>query len=308
MTNIGPSKTTLVTGGTRGIGLMTAEQLCGRGHHVVLTGRTPASAEQAVARIRQRVPAASVEGAALDLGSLQSVRAFAASQAASERPLNALICNAGVMERLPEIRRSQDGFELMFAANHLGHFLLAALLLPRLLRSAPSRVVVVSSRWSAPGSSGPQLDFDFDNLDGHKSYDPVVFYKNSKLANLWFAFELARRLEGTGVTVNAVCPGFVPASLAESQQGFQRLFTKYLLARLPVANSPAKAAANTVFVATDPAYASRTGKFVGECQEVVAYEEARDPAKAERLWQLSCKLCGIDETVVNAARAVRKPA
>jgi NAD(P)-dependent dehydrogenase (short-subunit alcohol dehydrogenase family) len=287
------SKTALITGGTRGIGFLTAERLSRLGYRVLLTGRSQTGADEAAAKIRSTVAGASIEGLALDLGSLRSVRALAESQANDERSLDVVIANAGVMERFPQVQRSADGLEMMFAANHLGHFLLTVLLLPRLLRSAPSRIVVVSSRWHAPGSSGPQVNFDFDNLDGSKSYDPTVFYKNSKLANLWFAFELARRLEGSGVTVNAVCPGFVPATLAEHQVGFQRLVTKYLLPMLPAAHSPADGADNTIFVATDPTYATRSGALVGERQEVEPSTLSRDRVQAERLWEVSCRLASV---------------
>jgi NAD(P)-dependent dehydrogenase (short-subunit alcohol dehydrogenase family) len=285
--------TALLTGGTRGIGLVTAEKLCARGLRVLLTGRDQKNADEAAAGIRARITGASVEGLSLDLASLDSVRALGASFAERDEPLRVLVANAGVMESSPEVKRSKDGFELMFAANHLGHFLLTMLLLPHLRRNEPSRVVVVSSRWHAPGSSGPQVDFDFDDLEGRRSYDPTVAYKNSKLANLWFTFALARRLQGTRTTVNAVCPGFVPATLADHQHGLQRFLTKHLLPLLPRANSPEEAAENTAYVATDPAFASRSAAFVGEQKEVAASDEARDAAKAERLWTLSCALTGL---------------
>jgi NAD(P)-dependent dehydrogenase (short-subunit alcohol dehydrogenase family) len=288
-------KTALITGGTRGIGYVTAEQLSARGLRVILTGRDQKKADEAAASIRAKVPEATVEGLALDLGSLETVRTVGSALAKADEPLHVLIANAGVMESFPTIQLSKDGIEMMFAANHLGHFLLTMLLLPRLRRSKPSRVVVVSSRWHAPGSSGPQVDFDFDNLDGHKSYDPVVFYKNSKLANLWFTFELARRLEGSGITVNAVCPGFVPSTLAEHQHGVQRFFTKHFLPLLPNANSPEEAAENTAFVATNPIYESKSGAFVGEKHDVEASEDARDTSKAARLWKLSSELTGIPD-------------
>lgn len=288
-------KRVLITGGTRGIGFSTAKKLCERGYHVLLTGRTQASADEAAARIRSEVSGGAVEGLALDLGSLESVRSLGRAQAADEAPLEVLINNAGVMDRSPEVKHSAEGLEMMFAANHLGHFLLTVLLLPRLTRSAPSRIVVVSSRWHAPGSSGPPVNFDFDNLDGKKSYEPTTAYKNSKLANLWFTFELARRLEGSSVTVNAVCPGFVPATLAEHQHGIERLVTKYLLPMLPAAHSPEDAAENTVFVATDRTYATRSGAFVGETKEVEPSALARDTASAARLWTVSCQLAGVSE-------------
>ncbi len=288
-----PSKTALITGGTRGIGFITAQKLCERGFRVLLTGRTKKSADESAEKIRAQVAGASVEGLALDLASLESVRAFAASQVNEQASLDVLIDNAGVMDRSPEVKRTAAGLEMMFATNHLGHFLLTVLLLPRLLRSAPSRIVVVSSRWHAPGSSGPQVSFDFDNLDGAKSYEPTVFYKNSKLANLWFTFDLARRLAGSGVTVNAVCPGFVPSTLAEHQAGLERLVTKYLLPMLPSAHSPEDAAENTVFVATDAKFAARSGVLVGEQKEVEPSAMSRDVASAERLWNESCRLAGV---------------
>ncbi len=291
------TKTALVTGGTRGIGFLTAQKLCQRGYRVLLTGRSSSSADEAAAQIRRQIPDAAVEGRALDLGSLRAVQAFGRALVESLGALDLLVNNAGVMESHKEVVLSEDGWELMFAANHLGHFLLTRQLLPLLLASAPARVVVVSSRWHAPGSSGPPARFDFENLDGKHGYDPTVFYKNSKLSNLWFTFALARRLAGTAVTVNAVCPGFVPATLAEHQTGVQRLVTKYLLPMLPAAHTPEVAADNTVFVATAPEYATRSGAFVGELKEVEASDDARDEAPAERLWKLSSGLCGLDESI-----------
>jgi NAD(P)-dependent dehydrogenase (short-subunit alcohol dehydrogenase family) len=278
------------------IGLLTAEKLCERGYRVLLTRRSQRGAEEAASQIRSKIAGASAAGLALDLGPLASVRALGRELGAETDSLDVLVGNAGVMDQSPQVKRSAEGLEMMFAANHLGHFLLTILLLPRLLRSAPSRVVIVSSRWHAPGSSGPPVDFDFENLDGAKRYDPTTFYKNSKLANLWFAFELARRLAGTGVTVNAVCPGFVPSTLAEHQHGVERLVTKYLLPMLPSAHSPADAADNTAFVATDPKYATRSGAFVGERTEIEPSALARDTASAARLWSVSCQLAGIADS------------
>jgi NAD(P)-dependent dehydrogenase (short-subunit alcohol dehydrogenase family) len=296
LTDVTTRKTALVTGGNRGLGLVAAEKLAARGFDVVITAREPAQAERALGTIRRRAPGATVDVLPLDLASHPSVRSCADHFLASARPIHALVLNAGVMTQDPKIAFTADGFEVTLGTNHVGHFLLTHLLLPRVCQSAPSRIVVVASQMHRAGvGEGAGPDFDYGNLRGERSFDPVVAYRNSKLANLWFTFELARRLQGTGVTVNAVCPGFVPATIADRMPHlFQRLVFRFVLPRMKFARTPDQGGENTARTAADPALDGVTGRFFVDLREAEASDEARDPARAARLWDESCRWCGIE--------------
>ncbi len=193
------------------------------------------------------------------------------------------------------MRFTADGFELTFGTNHLGHFLLTNLLLDDLKRSAPARVITVSSQLHIPGyGGGPRPDFDYDNLKAEKYYNAQVFYKNAKLANMWFAYELQRRLDGSGVTSNAVCPGFVPESIAERRKSpVERWLYREVLARMPFARSLDQASSSYLFVATDPRYETVGGKFIVDRKEIPSSDESYDEEKARRLWEMSRQWCGL---------------
>ncbi|HEY1957102.1 MAG TPA: SDR family NAD(P)-dependent oxidoreductase [Polyangiaceae bacterium] len=283
-------KTAIVTGGTKGIGLVTAKKLAARGLRVVVTGRTQSTCDDAAKEI-----APNASGAALDLASLDSVRAFAAR---FEGPLDLLVNNAGNMSLDPKATLTKDGIETTLATNVIGPFLLTRLLLPKLRESAPSRVVNVGSRAHLPKSGyGAEVNWDWDNMKGEKSYEPMTFYKNSKLALMWITYELDRRLDKSGVVVNAVCPGFVPATVGEHATGVRRFLFKHVMPHMPGAHTPDEAAENTLFVATDAKYEKRGGAFVGEKNEVKSSEESYDEAKAARFWKLACDLAGVPEAV-----------
>ena len=188
----------MITGGNSGIGFAVALKLAARGIGVMLASRNQQASAQAMARIRAVHPSAVVESIPLDLSSFASVRQCASAFQSKGYPLHILINNAGGSVPGRQASFTVDGFELTFGTNHLGHFLLTALLLEDLKRSAPARVITVSSQLHDPAyAGGPAPDFDYDNLKGEKYYQPQVFYRNSKLANLWFAYELQRRLAGT---------------------------------------------------------------------------------------------------------------
>lgn len=283
-------RTALVTGGNRGLGFATSEKLLRKGYRVILTARDRADGEQAAASLKELVPGARVEARTLDLASLASVRAFAKAFLAEESALHLLLNNAGVIA-FDKLSFTADGHELQFGTNHLGHFLLSTLLEDLLVRSAPARVVVVSSTMHMPGMGpGPGVDFRFDNLDGHAGYNPTVFYRNSKLANMWFTYALARRLEGKGVTVNALCPGFVPVTASVKQKGFQRLMFRYVLPLLPQARSVEQASTHISWVATAPELEGKTGGFYVDLKEMRSSEESYDVEKQQRLWSLSERL------------------
>jgi NAD(P)-dependent dehydrogenase (short-subunit alcohol dehydrogenase family) len=157
-------------------------------------------------------------------------------------------------------------------------------------------VITVSSQLHIPGYRGGRgPDFDYDNLKGEKYYDASVFYRNSKLANMWFTYELQRRLAGTGVTSNAVCPGFVPAAIADRRKSpVQRFLFGQVLARMPFARSLEQASDSYLVAATDPRYESVGGKFIVDGKERRSSDESYDEQKARRLWELSWQWCGLD--------------
>ncbi len=286
----------MITGGNSGIGFATASKLAAKGFHVILASRNQQSSKLAIQRMQNANPAASVESIPLDLASFAAVRQCAAAFQDKGYPLHLLINNAGGSVPGKQASFTADGFELTLGTNHLGHFLLTNLLLEDLKRSAPARVITVSSQLHNPGYRvGPGPDFDYDNLKGEKYYNPQVFYRNSKLANMWFTYELQRRLAGTGVTANAVCPGFVPAAIADRRKSpIDRFLYGQILARMPFASSLDEASASYLVAATDPRYETVGGKFIVKGKEIRSSDESYDEQKARRLWEMSLVWCGLN--------------
>ena len=244
--SVNQQRVAMITGGNSGIGFATATKLAASGFHVIMASRNQQTSAQAIARIKAGNPNASIESIPLDLASFASVRQCAVAFQAKGYPLHVLINNAGGSIAGKQARFTTDGFEMTLGTNHLGHFLFTNLLLEDLKRSAPARVITVSSQLHIPGYAGAKPpDFDYDNLEGEKYYDANVFYRNSKLANMWFTYELQRRLTGTAVTSNAVCPGFVPAAIADRRSSpIDRFMYKQVLARMPFARSLEQASAS----------------------------------------------------------------
>lgn len=288
-------KVALITGGNSGIGFATVRKLVERDYHVILAARTQGTSAQAIARIRSEVPQAQLDSIPLDLASFASIRACAAAFRETGLPLHVLINNAGgaVPGKRPSF--TQDGFEMTFGTNHLGHFLLTNLLLDELQHSAPARVITVSSGLHDPvHGRGPGPDFDYDNLKGEKYYNARVFYRNSKLANIWFAYELQRRLAGRGVTSNAVCPGFVPAAIAGRRTSpLMRFFYAQIMSRMPFARTLDQASASYLVAITGPRFGEVGGRFIVDGQEKRSSPDSYDEAKALRLWELSARWCGL---------------
>ena len=291
------ARVAMITGGNSGIGLATVRKLAKNGYRVILASRNQLASAQAIEQIQAEIPTASVTSIPLDLASFASVRQCVARFQGQGDPLHVLINNAGGSVPGKEPRFTEDGFELTFGTNHLGHFLFTNLLLEDLKHSAPARVITVSSELHNPahtGGRGP--DFDYDNLKGEKYYDSQVFYRNSKLANMWFAYELQRRLIGTGVTSNAVCPGFVPAAIAARRKSpLTKFFYAQILARMPFARSLEEASASYMFAITDPSLEGVGGKFIVDGREKRSSDESYDEAKARHLWELSWQWCGLDK-------------
>lgn len=285
----------MITGGNAGIGFATANKLTLKGFHVILASRNQQTSAKAIERIRAGNPDASVESIPLDLASFTSVRQCVAEFQAKDYPLHLLINNAGGSVPGKQASFTADGFERTFGTNHLGHFLLTNLLLDNLKRSAPARVITVSSQLHIPGyAGGPAPDFDYANLKGEKYYNPHVFYKNSKLANVWFTYELQRRLSGTGVTSNAVCPGFVPEAIGDRRTSpIDRFLYKQILPHMPFARTLDEASSSYLYAATDPNLEGIGGKFIVDGKERSSSDESYDEAKARRLWELCLEWCGL---------------
>ena len=278
----------MITGGNSGIGFATVKKLAAKGYRVFLASRNQEASQKAIEQIRAEQPDAIVESIPLDLASFESIRACVSAFQEKGYPLHLLINNAGGSIYGKEASFTTDGFEMTFGVNHLGHFLLTNLLLDDLKHSAPARVITVSSELHNPESPGPDPDFDYDNLKGEKYYHTQVFYRNSKLANMWFAYELNRRLAGTGVTSNAVCPGFVPAAIgARRNSPVARFFFARIMPRMPFARSLDEASDSYLVAMTQPKSTSEGGKFIVDGEEKLSSDESYDEEKARILWEKS---------------------
>ncbi|MEA2334347.1 MAG: hypothetical protein QOG40_837 [Solirubrobacteraceae bacterium] len=292
-------RTAVITGANSGIGLEAARELARAGAHVVMACRDTTKGDAAAHAIRKELPSAELEVAALDLASLDSVRAFA-GRYPHER-LDLLINNAGVMA--PPYTKTIDGFELQFATNHLGHFALTGLLLDKLLATPRARVVTVSSTAHKMGR------IDFEDLQSERSYRRWGAYGQSKLANLLFCFELDRRLQATDADLLSVAahPGYSATNLqfAATPSRIERL-ASVVLNRV-YAQSAERGAAPTLYAATaDIPGGSFVGpdgfqEMRGEPRIVKSTRAARDPETALRLWALSEQLTGVHFSPVAGA-------
>ncbi|MGC8633518.1 MAG: SDR family NAD(P)-dependent oxidoreductase [Candidatus Limnocylindrales bacterium] len=285
--------TILITGGGRGLGRVTAEKLAAAGHRVLLVARTSGAATVAADQIRQAHPGVSVEPRAVDLSSLAQVRAFAAAELGRGEAIDVLFHVAGVMQTSATRRLTVDGYEETLAVNALAPFLMTNLLLPALQASASARVISVSSRLHLPGSRGAPVEFDFDDPQLERGYHPDRAYKNSKLAVLWFTYELQRRVAPRPITANAVCPGFVPATVAASTHGAMRFAMRHVLPHMRFATTVDAATDSFVFMATDPSLEGVGGKFFGEQRPIESSPASRDPDRARRFWDLASRLTGL---------------
>ena len=273
--------TVLVTGGTGGIGLATAEALAGLGARVGIVGRDPARGEAAAEGLR--VAGGVVDVFTADLSAQREVRRLAGEVLAAYPRLDVLLHNAGGYWATRHT--TEDGLERTFAVNHLAPFLLTHLLLERLRGSAPARVVTVSSGAHAVGR------IDLDDLQGQRSYSGQRAYNQSKLANLLFTFELARRLEGSGVTANVLHPGVVRTNFGrEDAKGWMRLLLPVVR---PMLKSPQQGAETSVYLASSPEVEGVTGRYFVNRRSRESSTASRDTALAARLWERSAELTGV---------------
>jgi NAD(P)-dependent dehydrogenase (short-subunit alcohol dehydrogenase family) len=275
--------TVVITGGNAGIGKETAIGLAQQGARVVITARDAKRGREALDEIRSRSGRDTVEVMDLDLADLASVRRFADAFSSRYDRLDVLVNNAGLVQ----LHRSEtvDGFETTFGVNHLGHFVLTQALLDQLRASAPSRIVVVSSHAHKQARKG----LDFDDLMSEDGYSAFGVYGKTKLANIYFTRELARRLDGTDVTANALHPGFVASRFARDGDTGTLGNVAMVLGR-PFAISPEKGARTSIYLASSPDVADVSGAYFYKCREVQPSTAARDDEAARRLWAVSEEL------------------
>ena len=279
MLNQIPEKTVLVTGANAGIGRATATELARMGARVLMACRSAERGAEAQAAVVAEVPGASTELLIADLSSGEGVRGLAAQTLQHTDRLDVLVNNAGVFT--PSYIPTAGGLETQFAVNHLAPFLLTHLLRDLLVKSAPARVVTVSSEAHKRGQ------IRWDDLQGERKYSGLQAYSQSKLANLLFNRELARRLGGTGVTANALHPGVI---------GTRLLFTGFAPLRLlrPFLKTPERGARTSVFLASAPAVERLTGLYYIDLEPARPSPAARDDGAARRLWRISAELTGMD--------------
>jgi retinol dehydrogenase 14 len=276
-------KTVLITGATSGIGLEASVELARRGARVVMVGRDPSRTEAARADAAARSGAGDVSTLLCDFSSQAAIRALARSFRERHSALHVLVNNAGAVNKKRWL--TVDGLEATFAVNHLGYFLLTHLLLDLLVESAPARVVTVASAGHRRGS------LDFDDLGYEKGYGVLRAYERSKLANVLFASELARRLRGTAVTSNSLHPGVVATNIWSGAPWWARPIINVLLR--PFFISAEKGGLRIVQLAAGPELEGVSGHYFEDGEDREPAPLARDEALARRLWDVSAALVGL---------------
>ncbi|MFO0724728.1 MAG: SDR family oxidoreductase [Myxococcota bacterium] len=269
-------KTVIITGAGSGIGKEAAVKIARLGAEVVIVARSPARGEPALAEIRSRSGSDKVSLACCDFGVQAQIRALASALLQKHPRIDVLVNNAGTVNEHRHL--SEDGIEHTFAVNHLGYFLLTNLLLERMVASAPARIVNVSSVGHYQG------DLDFDDLGYERGYSIMKAYRRSKLANVLFTRELARRLEGKGVTVNALHPGGVATEI----WGKAPWYAQPLLAIAKLLMiSPEQGGDRLVYLATSPEVEGKTGGYYHNDRLRAPSKLAEDPGLASKLWTVS---------------------
>jgi NAD(P)-dependent dehydrogenase (short-subunit alcohol dehydrogenase family) len=273
-------KICLVTGATSGIGAETAKQLAQRGAAVVIVGRNAEKSAGAVAWIKEQSSNAAVDFLLADSSSQQEIRALARQFNDKYGRLDVLVNNAGGFWRTRQ--ESVDGIEMTFAVNHLSYFSLTNLLLDTLIASAPARIVNVSSNMHRQG------ELDFDDLQSARHYDGGTAYNNSKLMNILFTYELARRLSGTRVTANALHPGVISTNLMNANNSSRKS------ARFDPASTGGEHGARTsVYLASSPEVEGVTGKYFVSSKAAASSPASYDEDAARLLWEASAEMTGV---------------
>ena len=277
-------KVIAITGATSGIGQVAAEKLAAMGARIVQVARSKPRGEAALSRLRSLAPGVEHAIHYADLSRLSEMKRVAAEIAQAEPRIDVLINNAGAVFSKRQV--TEDGLELTFALNHMSYFVLTHLLLDTLKASAPSRVISTAS----DAHRGYKLDLD--DLQSAKKYQGFPVYGRSKLANILFTRELARRLAGSGITANSLHPGFVRTRYGDESGGMLALGIRF--AKL-FAISPQKGAETIVYLASSPEVAGTTGQYFYKCRLHAPTRAGQDDAAATRLWTESVRLAGFDE-------------
>ena len=277
-------RTCLITGASGGIGKETAVALATLGATVVMVSRDSERGKAALADVRRRSGGSNdVHLMLADLASLQDVRSLASEFRLKHQQLHVLVNNAGALNS--KLSLTKDGFETTFGVNHLAHFLLTSLLLDLLKASAPSRIVNVSSSAHTRGA------IDFDGLRGERKYAGIAAYSQSKLANVLFSNELARRLEGTGVTANSLHPGVIRSGFGHNNSGiWGALFGVFHAVARPFLLTPEQGAQTSIYLASSPDVEGVTGKYFAKSKQTPSSDRSHDTDLAQRLWQVSEEL------------------
>ena len=272
-------KTIVLTGATSGIGKAAALQLATMGARLVLVSRDPAKCARVTEEIEHQSGNQALDSIAGDLSVIAETRRVAAEIIKRCPRIDVLVNNAGMI--VPERRLTADGYEHTFALNHLGYFTLTELLLDTIKASAPSRIVNVSSE------AHRRATIDFNDVMNERAYGPMKAYGQSKLANVLFTYELARRLQGTGVTANCLHPGVVRTGFGSEFRGLAGFL--FSIGK-PFLISPTRGAETTVFLASSPGAASVSGKYFKRCRSILSNDESYRTDVAKRLWELSTAL------------------
>ena len=276
-------KTVLITGGTSGIGRAAAIGLATMGARVGIAGRDRARAEAAAAEIARVSGNPAVDVFVADMSGQSEVRRLADEVLATYPRLDVLLNNVGGFWAHRHV--TADGLERTFALNHLAPFLLTSLLLERLIASAPARVVTVSSGAQSLGK------IDFDDLMGERRYSGQRAYNQSKLANVMFTYELARRLEGTGVTATALHPGVTRTGFGAEDPN--PMMTPIIAILRPFMKSPTRGAETAIYLSSSPEVEGVTGRFFADRKARKSQDSSYDAATTARLWDVSAELVGL---------------
>jgi NAD(P)-dependent dehydrogenase (short-subunit alcohol dehydrogenase family) len=271
-------KTVVITGANTGIGRATAEELARRGAQVTMICRSRERGEAACAEIKAATKNESVGLVVADLAVMADVRRAAEEVKKLHPKIHVLINNAAVF--LPKREVTPDGLEKTFATNYLSHFLLTHLLLDNVKAAAPSRIINVATKTTG-------IKVNFDDLQLEKGYSIMNAVGPTKMAMILHAQELAKRLQGTGVTVNALHPGLVKTPLLDEVPGWMRFFFHLF------SSSPEKGAQTSIYLATSPDVAAVSGKLFADCKEVKAGGQAADGSSQQKMWDVSTKLAGL---------------
>jgi NAD(P)-dependent dehydrogenase (short-subunit alcohol dehydrogenase family) len=275
-------KTVVITGGTSGIGEVAALELAQMGARIVLVGRDKPRAQTTLARLRERGPGLAHTVHYADLTRLAEMKRVAAQIAGVEQRIDVLINNAGAM--FAARRVTEDGLERTFALNHMAYFVVTAGLRERLTASAGARIVNTAS----DAHRGAMLDFD--NLQSEKGFGAMQAYGRSKLCNILFTRELARRLHGTGVTANCLHPGFVATRFGDQSGG---LISHIVWLAKYFAIPPTEGAKTVVYLASSPEADGVSGKYFYKCRATTPSPAAEDDQAASALWERSVELAGV---------------